>query len=204
MLATSSGEDEPIFVSENQCVIKHTNEGDYLLCRLPSKLPRYEMIAPLDIMKILWLKISKYFRPITTQAWELLDIQAGIPMVYPETIDQILPHNANLPTLDGVSFNIGCYLGQEIIARMQYKGKIKKHTYRFAIEDKGYSPKVGEPVIEGKTQETRGIVMRHSTSNQFAHELLVVIDDIYAQSQDLFLGNPKGPKLNFLDLPYTW
>ncbi len=204
LLATASSEDEPIFVTNNGCVIKHTNEGDYTLCRLPCKLPRYEIIACVDVMKVLWLKICKYFVPITTQAWELLDIQSGIPMVYPETIDQILPHHANLPILEGVSFNKGCYLGQEIIARMQYKGKIKKHTYRFSIEDKDYLPKVGEPVIEGKSGETRGIVMRHSTSNQFAHELLIVLEDAYANAQDLLLGDAQGPKLNYLELPYAW
>lgn len=66
--------------------------------------------------------------------WKLLDMQEGIPAVYPETSGLFLPHDINLPDLNAVSFTKGCFTGQEIIARMHHRGKPKKHLYR------GFSP----------------------------------------------------------------
>lgn len=59
--------------------------------------------------------------------WKLLDIRLGLPQVYEETQEQFLVHHLNLPKLNAVSFTKGCYCGQEIVARMQYRGNIKRH-----------------------------------------------------------------------------
>ncbi len=53
-------------------------------------------------------------------------LKSGIVMIYPETSEKFLPHELNLPQLNAVSFSKGCYTGQEIIARMHYRGKSKK------------------------------------------------------------------------------
>lgn len=63
-----------------------------------------------------------------------MDISDGIPAIYPETSEKFLPHELNLPALGAVSFNKGCYTGQEIIARMQYRGKLKNHLYRATVQ----------------------------------------------------------------------
>jgi len=55
------------------------------------------------------------------------DILNKIPQLSVQTQGLFLPHHVDLPQLGGVSFTKGCYLGQEIIARMEYRGKIKKH-----------------------------------------------------------------------------
>jgi folate-binding protein YgfZ len=62
--------------------------------------------------------------------WKLLDMLEGIPSIYPETSGVFLPHDLNLIELNAVSFSKGCYTGQEIIARMHYRGKPKNHLYR--------------------------------------------------------------------------
>ena len=59
--------------------------------------------------------------------WHTLDIEAGIAHIHAATSGMFLPHELQLPTLGAVSFNKGCYTGQEIIARMQYRGKLKAH-----------------------------------------------------------------------------
>lgn len=65
--------------------------------------------------------------PETFNDWRLQQITKGLPTLFPETIGKFLPHDINLPTLNAVSFNKGCYLGQEIVARMQHLGKPKYH-----------------------------------------------------------------------------
>ncbi len=63
------------------------------------------------------------------EAWHMAEIQHGIPRLYPDTMEHFLPHDINLPHLQAVSFNKGCFTGQEIIARMHYKGQLKSHLY---------------------------------------------------------------------------
>jgi len=62
--------------------------------------------------------------------WLAAAILAGEPAIYAETIEKLLPHHVNLPGVGGVSFSKGCYTGQEIVARMEYRGKIKTHLRR--------------------------------------------------------------------------
>lgn len=68
--------------------------------------------------------------PLSAQDWKRLEIQHGIPTIYPETTEKFLPHEINLPNLAAIDFNKGCYTGQEIIARMHYRGKLKKQMVR--------------------------------------------------------------------------
>lgn len=64
------------------------------------------------------------------EEWKHLNIISGIPSIYPETCEKFLPHDLNLPKLGAVNFKKGCYTGQEIIARMEYRGKPKNRLYR--------------------------------------------------------------------------
>ena len=64
-------------------------------------------------------------------AWRLGDITAGLPRVVLATREAFVPQMLNLQLVDGLSFRKGCYPGQEIVARMQYLGKLKRHMRRF-------------------------------------------------------------------------
>ena len=59
--------------------------------------------------------------------WRLTQIEAGVPTVYPQTSDRFVPQMCNLDALGGISFNKGCYTGQEIVARVHYRGAVKRH-----------------------------------------------------------------------------
>ena len=56
----------------------------------------------------------------------LADILAGIPTVYPETVEAFVPQMLNLQLLEGISFQKGCYTGREVVARTHYLGKLKR------------------------------------------------------------------------------
>jgi len=75
---------------------------------------------------------------LTDQEWAFFNPLQGIPQVYPATSGLFLPHELGLPERGGISWNKGCYTGQEIIARMQYRGKLKNHLYLAKIQ----SPKL--------------------------------------------------------------
>lgn len=65
--------------------------------------------------------------------WNLADIRAGLPQVYPPASEQFVPQMLNLDLVDGISFTKGCYSGQEIVARTQHLGRIKRRTFRYTI-----------------------------------------------------------------------
>jgi tRNA-modifying protein YgfZ len=65
--------------------------------------------------------------------WRLADIRAGLPQVYAATSEAFVAQMMNLDLLDGISFTKGCYTGQEIIARTQHLGRIKRRLFRLAL-----------------------------------------------------------------------
>lgn len=77
--------------------------------------------------------------------WRKEQLEEGIPEIYPETLGQFTPHNLNLQCIEEtLSFHKGCYTGQEIIARMHYRGQLKQHMYAatatHAMPIKAYTP----------------------------------------------------------------
>jgi|SRR5580658_272758 tRNA-modifying protein YgfZ len=65
--------------------------------------------------------------------WRLADIRDGLPQIYLDTAETFVAQMLNLDLLDGISFSKGCYTGQEIIARTQHLGRIKRRLYRLQL-----------------------------------------------------------------------
>ena len=72
-------------------------------------------------------------------AWRLADIRAGLPQVYAATSEEFVAQMLNLDLLDGISFAKGCYTGQEIIARTQHLGRIKRRLHRLQLPNGAWS-----------------------------------------------------------------
>jgi len=77
-----------------------------------------------------YLQISPSSRPLDAAAsedlWILQEIRAGRPFISSATQDKFVPQMVNLEKLGGVDFQKGCYPGQEIVARAQYRGQVKR------------------------------------------------------------------------------
>ena len=76
--------------------------------------------------------------------WRLADIRDGLPQIYLGTSEAFVAQMLNLDLLDGISFSKGCYTGQEIIARTQHLGRIKRRLYRLQLP--GGEWRVGQSV----------------------------------------------------------
>lgn len=126
-------------------------------------------------MPLRWISFcdTKETLPDLSQEWDVADVEMGLPMVYAETIDKFLPHHLNFVDWEGVSFNKGCYLGQEIVARMHYKGNIKKHLYKKRV------PLL--PPLQAGMEYENGIIVRSIPFEN--HQLiLAVMDDSTAEN----------------------
>jgi tRNA-modifying protein YgfZ len=71
--------------------------------------------------------------PAAEQDWRLANIRDGLPQVYAATREMFIPQMLNLDLIDGISFTKGCYTGQEIIARTQHLGRIKRRMFRLRL-----------------------------------------------------------------------
>ncbi len=65
--------------------------------------------------------------------WRALDVAAGVPQVYAGSQGEFVSQMLNLDLLDGIAFDKGCYVGQEIVARTHYRGRVKRRLQRFAF-----------------------------------------------------------------------
>lgn len=91
-------------------------------------------------------------------------INNGIPLIYPETQEQLIPQHANFDEIGGLNFKKGCYLGQEIVARMHYLGRSKRKMYKFKSD---YEVKVGQPIVSPKLNNQEvGIIIDVVAQNQ--------------------------------------
>jgi len=88
-------------------------------------------------------------------ALALLLIQAGIPLVTSETTERYIPHMLSMDALGGLSFDKGCYTGQEIVTRTQFLGKVKRTLYRIAT-DHSIQPEMGTAITARNTGEAIG------------------------------------------------
>jgi tRNA-modifying protein YgfZ len=119
------------------------------------------LTLPGPTTRIILLSQAAQTPPFNTTAtasetdWYLEDIRAGIASIYPETRTLFTPHQLHYHLIQGISFNKGCYTGQEIVARMHYLGQLKNQLYQIAL-DSQQTPKPGEPIVNatGKTQGT--------------------------------------------------
>jgi len=91
---------------------------------------RYMSVSSIkQINELLPVLQEKKWGLASNTLWEQLDIEAGIPTVFPETKEKFTPQQVNLDLVNGVSFNKGCYPGQEVVARLHYLGKPSRRMF---------------------------------------------------------------------------
>lgn len=179
-------------------------DGDLTVMRLPGVRPRFEVVAAPQTIKGLWERVEGDFVPVGAPAWAWLDIVAGVPNVYPETSEVFVPQMANLEILGGVSFEKGCYTGQEIIARMQYLGKLKQRMYRAHLFTSEQMPRPGDAIYAPDVPgQAVGTVVDARASPESGYDMLAVIYISSVETGVLHLGSDQGPRLTIKGLPYA-
>src|SRR5690606_31868658 len=116
------------------------------------------------------------------------------------TREAFIPQMINLHALGGVSFKKGCYTGQEIVARMQYLGKLKRRLYRLSV-DASEVPQAGAALFSPVHGSGVGEVVLAARS-ETAVELLPVLQEDAASDGRMHLLSADGPALALLELPY--
>jgi folate-binding protein YgfZ len=152
---------------------------------------RVIVAAPESAKSDLWQKLSSIARPAGLPVWRWLDIQAGLPVITLATKEEFVPQMADFEKIGGVSFHKGCYPGQEIVARTQYLGKVKRHLFRVSSE---VAPNAGDDLFSpDNPDQACGKIVSAAPSPTGGYAALAVIQSNFAGNVEL--GARGGPKI---------
>ena len=181
-----------------------SQNGDVLVLRIPGSTPRVEIHGPVKLLISLWDKLAKTATPVGAGSWSLLDIQTGLPVIQSQTVESFVPQMVNLELINGVSFKKGCYPGQEIVARMQYLGKLKKRMYRAHINSAD-TILPGDSLYSGSSDNSQSIgnIVNAQASPEGGYDVLAVIQITEAEQGQVRLGDKTGAILDISELPYS-
>jgi len=179
-----------------------TSYDGTIITRLAGDRPRFTVIADTDTAQSIWRQLAETLPPVGSNAWSWLEIKAGQPVVLSETMEAFVPQMANLDLIDGINFKKGCYPGQEIVARMQYLGKLKQRMI-CAHLDGDAKPKPGDNLFApGFRDQSVGTLVDAQPNPQSGYDLLAVTKLAAIAAGDLHYGATDGPILELTDLPY--
>jgi len=177
--------------------------GKTLIMRLPDVLghARWLACAP-PAQAQAWMSTQTHSHPF---AWQWLDTMSGVPQITASTVDQFVPQMINFEVLGGVDFRKGCYPGQEIVARSQYLGSIKRRLF-LAHSDVPLAA-AQEVFSSADPQQPCGqIVNAAQVPDQTKWSALVELKLALANDlgeHHLHTGSPKDGMLMLDSLPYT-
>ena len=135
-------------------------------------------------------------------AWALEEIRAGRPLVVQATQDLFVPQMVNLERLGAVDFKKGCYPGQEIVARTQYRGVLKRRMMRARVA--AAAAPGGELYADDLPGQASGTVVNAAPAPEGGSELLAVVQISSLESASpIHLGTVDGPQLELLPLPFA-
>jgi hypothetical protein len=172
--------------------------GPHTILRVPGELPRFEIYAPPAALVSLGDALAaEGLAHGDDGLWTLLEIRAGLPEVEPATADAFLPQNLDLERLSGLSFSKGCYPGQEVVARTQHLGEIKRRLVRARVAASEVpAPATPLRAIDGGSERDGGKVVRAALGPDGTVELLAVIPAAeLASGAWLALGHAAGPRV---------
>lgn len=179
------------------------SETDGLNATWPSAagLQRALWMGPVESAMHLWNTLSKTLTPTSASYWRWLDIRAGLPMVVEATREQFVPQMVNFDLVGGVNFRKGCYPGQEIVARSQYLGKLKRRMLLASTQAEVAAAGM-EIFSEADPGQPCGLVVNAEKNPEGTWDLLVEIK-LEAAQTPVHLGAANGQLLQFSELPYV-
>ena len=148
-----------------------------------------------------WQTLCQSATPVGAPVWDWLRLNAGVPMIVAATQEQFVPQMVNLEAIGGVSFQKGCYPGQEIVARSQYLGKMKRRMFLAHI-DAAAAP--GDSLYSADFPgQATGTVVNAAPAPGGGFDILAVAQIESADTQILHLKAEDGAPLTLKPLPYA-
>ncbi len=173
-----------------------TEFGDATVLRLPDAL---------GTARFLWAADASVAAPpvqaLSLDDWRLGEVNSGVPTIEAATVDQFVPQMLNFELLGGVDFKKGCYPGQEVVARSQYRGTTKRRSFLFSTEGQA---RAGQEIFHSADPgQPAGLVANAAPRLGGAGSTLLAEVKLAALHEgSLHLGAADGPVLQREAMPY--
>ena len=170
--------------------------------------------AGAQVQRLIWLGLkgdassaaflNQPYPQITQEAWQLAEVLSGISMVQTATAEAFVPQMLNYESVDGVSFKKGCYPGQEVVARSQFRGTLKRRAFIVSCPAPMH---VGQEIFSSEDAEQAcGMVASAGKFEPLEGQALewwgIASMQLSAKEHALELGQAGGPSLALKALPY--
>ena len=184
-----------------------TTQQEIITISLSATQSRYLVIAEADKAIALWSDRvgNQGFQPENSDQWHYLDILSGIPWLTTETSEEFIPQMLNLDRLGGISFNKGCYTGQEVVARTHYLGKAKRALFLAECATPS-TPAPNSTIIDDSTgtEQPIGKVLlaqrsraKHGNDGTLC-KMLIILQVSDSDTYNLKLKDPNQNKITLL------
>ena len=161
-------------------------------------LQRWMLVVPAAALASLWASLVASLQPIGSAAWRWTDVRSGIARIVPLTSEQFVPQMINFDTVGGVSFDKGCYPGQEVVARSHYLGKVKRRVFLAHLA--GPEPAPGTEVFAG-APEPVGLVVTAAPAPGGGTDLLLEARAAAAAQADALRIDGRPLRIDALPYP---
>ena len=164
---------------------------------------RYVIYCQPEAAIDLWLQLADHARPASTAQWEISQIKDGLIYVSEEVSQYYVPQMLNLQEMGSINFQKGCYTGQEVVARMQYLGKLKRHLYLGRITSD--TPiQVGMQIdATGRGNIGRITSLAKAKNNLYWFTAVINIKEAEDPEDTLSIGGVDESKVEIDPLPYA-
>ena len=137
---------------------------------------------------------------LSLEAWQWGEVRSGIATVTLPIFEAFVPQMLNYESVGGVNFKKGCYPGQEVVARSQFRGTLKRRAY---LVHCAVAMKAGDEVFDSaEPDQPCGLVAQAAAAPQGGFDAIVSVQTSAASGPGLRLGQADGPVLELLPLPY--
>ena len=138
--------------------------------------------------------------PLSKELWHWSEVQSGVVTLSAPMADQFVPQMLNFESVGGVSFKKGCYPGQEVVARSQFRGTIKRRA--FIVHCESVMHPADAIFAEADPTQECGLVLQAAPAPQGGFDAIISGQISAISEGSLHLSDPEGPKLSVLTLAY--
>ncbi|MEH6570771.1 MAG: hypothetical protein V7709_16950 [Halioglobus sp.] len=176
-------------------------EDSYTLVQIDEAGSQYECYinvnAPADIVE----KFHAIAPRAQEEHWHALQIKAGIGRIENNTSEAFIPQMLNYDITGHVNFKKGCYTGQEVVARMHYRGKPKRRAYVASLPGAEITD-AGTALFSGESAQSVGNIV-NSAHDASGKTMVLIVSTVPGIENGLHLGGPNGQQLEVGQLPYS-
>ncbi|WP_323118824.1 CAF17-like 4Fe-4S cluster assembly/insertion protein YgfZ [Burkholderia alba] len=176
------------------------------LIRLPDAAgrARYLWVGPRADVDARLAALEGRLPRVSPAVWDWLDVRAAEPRITQPVVEQFVPQMINFDVIGGINFRKGCYPGQEIVARSQYRGTIKRRTSLAHVAGETGTVRAGVEIFHSADPgQPCGMIVNAAAAPEGGVDLLVEIKLAALDQGTVHLAAPDGPVLQFLPLPYA-